>query len=447
MKLRFYIVIFVVIILLPISVLMWGYFSYFKVIAHAAGFEKPVTYLVLLQNNYEIRATGGYIGSFAVVTIDRAKIKKINLFNTNEFDRQSSVKVVPPTPLKEFLQVENWQLRDSNWAPDFPTSARQAIRLHNLQSREQIRFDGVVGVNANILPTLLQSTGPVKIASNEFNKDNAALALEYEVEQGFYQKGISQEERKKVLFQFIKEVINRVEKLDNKEKIQLAKSLRFHLQNKDILLYFDDERLQQAIEGQEWGGIMKGFSGDYLMVVDSNLGAFKSDMFVARNLDYFLDLTDPEKPKARLTVKYKHTAKEENWLVKDYRNFMRVYTPQKTWLEKVGGVNNKTSFEGTKTHSGFGNFMDVELNQQKAVVYQYVLPSDIIKDGTYELLVQKQPGIKKLPVTVTVKSPYKIKRLSPNQDGKLSFSNNKQVVFKKDLESDQVFKIKFDLEK
>lgn len=441
MKIKFIIII-IVIVLIVASGILGSKFSYLRILPKAAGFGKPMTYLILLQNNYEIRATGGYIGSFAIVTINKGRIQELNLFDSNEFDKKSAIKVEPPRPLKEFLHIDNWQFRDSNWSPDFPTSAIMATKFYNLQSGENIDFDGVVAVNANILSTILEVIGPIKIDGSEFNRNNAALALEYEVEQGFYEKGISREQRKEILFRFIKEVIRRAEDLSARDKIGLAKSLKMDLNNKDILVYFSDKRLEKIIKEQGWAGNKKKFIGDYLMVVDSNLGAFKSDLFVNRKLEYTVDLRDPVKPKARLVIIYDHNASEENWLVKDYRDWLRVYTSKEASLSVAEGVKGKTILESDRGHNIFGNFFDVEVGQQKSIVYEYDLPKTVLEDGSYKLLIQKQSGIEKLQVVVTVISPYKVKRLRPNKFGRVVAGKN-QAVFRKDIESDEIFEIKF----
>lgn len=435
------------IVLLITGVGFWFNFSYLKILPAAAGFKKPMTYLILMQNNYEIRATGGYIGSFGIATIEKAKIKELKLFNTNEFDAKSKAKVKPPQPLNEFLHIENWQLRDSNWSPDFPTSAVMAEKFYNLQSGENINFDGVIAVNANILPAILEVVGTIKIDGSEFNKDNAALALEYEVEQGFYKKGAPKEERKEILFRFIKEVIKKVDNLSPRDKVRLAKSFRSHTDSKDILIYFNNEKLEKIVKKQSWGGNVIKPNNDYLMLVDSNLGAFKSDLFVRRSLEYTVDFSDTKKPRAKLVINYEHNAKEENWLVKDYRNWLRVYAPKGSSLVKTAELKSKPSLEIGKNHNIFGGFIEVALAEKKSIGYEYDLPSDIVKNGSYKLLIQKQSGIEKIPVTVTIVNSSKlgsVKRIYPNEFSYFVSSKN-QIIFKKDILTDEVFEVKFDI--
>lgn len=430
------------IIFLITGMLFWSKFSYVKILPRAAGFEKPMTYLVLLQNNYEVRATGGYIGSFAVITIDKGKIKEMRFLNTNDFDKKSAVKIIPPEPLKKFLHVENWQLRDSNWSPDFPTAAKLATKFYNIESNTHINFDGVVAVNASTLPAILDVVGPVKIDGTEFTSKNAALSLEYEVERAFYDKGISIEKRKDILFKFITEVVARIEVLSLKGKKQLVDALSEHLRDKDILMYFDDSDLQEVVAREGWSGEIKKSQRDYVMIVDSNLGAFKSDMFVKRNAQYFVDLTDTKNPKARLVITYTHHAEDESWLTKDYRDFLRVYIPKDSKVEKVKGVKEAPTVTSTGSHLILANFIEVPLGQKRKVEYQYTLPPTVLRDAEYEVLIQKQAGIEELPVQVVITTPMQVKRLAPNKSGWLIPSKN-QIIFKKTITRDEVFKVMF----
>lgn len=429
MKVKYIILVFFGIILgVGIAAVVWFKSSPFAFLPEVLGFNKPMTYLILLQNNYEIRPTGGYIGSFAIITVENAKITNLDIFDTNEFDRVSQRGFKPPSPLKEFLHVDNWQLRDVNWSPDFPTTAKQAVKFYNLESAKDMDFDGVAAVNASILPTIINFIGPVQIEENEFNEENVILALEYEVELGFKEKGIGYEGRKGVLVKLVKEVSSGIENLSLKEKIRLSEQLRNHADNKDMLLYSKNPDIQLALKEKGWTGELKPSKGDYLMVVDTNLGAFKSDFFIERSLDYTVDLTDMEKPKAKLVITYDHNAKESNWLTKDYRSYVRVYTPKGSWMTKTGGVKDKTDFSAEKNYTVLANFAEVPLDTKKQVIYEYNLPKNILAGSTYELLVQKQPGLEKLPVKVTL----------------LTGKSSKQIIFEKEILKDHKFVVNID---
>lgn len=90
------------------------------------GLYRKQTYLVLLQNNMELRPTGGFIGSFALLTFNKGQLLDFEVRDVYSTDGQLKGHVEPPTELKEHLGEAGWYLRDSNWDPDFPTSAARA---------------------------------------------------------------------------------------------------------------------------------------------------------------------------------------------------------------------------------------------------------------------------------------------------------------------------------
>ncbi len=70
----------------------------------------------------------------------------------------------PPTELANYLlgPDQPWQLADANWSPDFPTSARDALRLYTNESGDD-RIDGVLGITTYTIDELLEVTGPIAV--------------------------------------------------------------------------------------------------------------------------------------------------------------------------------------------------------------------------------------------------------------------------------------------
>src|SRR5205814_2502742 len=92
----------------------------------ALGLDRPRTYLLLGENDRELRATGGFIGTAGTLTIDRGQVSSFDYGSSYSFDDQVAAPP-PPRPLQRYLGISRWYLRDSNWWPDFPSSAEQAL--------------------------------------------------------------------------------------------------------------------------------------------------------------------------------------------------------------------------------------------------------------------------------------------------------------------------------
>ena len=120
------------------------------------GLIKPINYLVLIQDNHELRASGGFIEGLALISVVGGHISDVQLLSSFTADAQMKGSVEPPD-LKKSLGESNWYFRDSNWEADFPIVAQKAAWFVAKQLNRQI--DVVVATNTSSLPSLLDIVG------------------------------------------------------------------------------------------------------------------------------------------------------------------------------------------------------------------------------------------------------------------------------------------------
>lgn len=360
------------------------------------------TFLLLFQNNMEIRPGGGFIGSFGIVKVKNGKITLLQVHDTGNFDPRIPNTVAPPYPMAETLGIKSWQLRDSNFSPDFPTNAQKAEEFYYM-GQGQEKFDGIIGITTNVLTSFLKATGPIAMEGypGTYADENAVIALEYQVEEDFWKQGIKRGDRKSIMNDLADAILKKVFDLSLSQKIELAKIVFEDLNRKDIQLHFKDPILQAQAEKSNWSGeVDQSWKQDFLMTSDANLGAYKTDLSIKRSLDYTVDLTG-DAPKAVLKITYNHTATQKDFMTKNYLSYLRVYVPDGAWL------TTSNNFDGAKfgTELGkkyFGAIVKVPLGTSKTVEINYTLPKEIAEN--YNLKIQKQPGINGVPVAVHVKN-------------------------------------------
>jgi len=359
------------------------------------------TFMLLFQNNLELRPGGGFIGSFGVLKVRDGEVLEFATHDTGNFDGRIPDTVTPPYPMAELLHIKSWKLRDSNYSPDFPTNAQEAVRFYQLGGGQE-QFDGVIGITAQVLSSLLTVTGPVTVDGfpGTYGADNAILDLEYQVEKGYAQQDISAGERKSVLKLLGDVVLAKVKTLPLSEKYDLFTVLLEDLHRKDIQVYFNDEDLQDIVVGAGWdGAVDTAWKNDSLMLVDANLGALKSDYHMERRIEYLIDLSG-DAPKATLKMTYKHHGTARDWYTKEYVSYLRAYIPEGSYVTRVenGGQPVYGSELGRKY---VGVIVGVPLASEKTVTFEYTLPASIASDW-YDLKVMKQPGTKDTPISITV---------------------------------------------
>ncbi|MCX6764076.1 MAG: DUF4012 domain-containing protein [Candidatus Moranbacteria bacterium] len=358
------------------------------------------TFLVLFQNNMEIRPGGGFIGSFGILKILNGKVADFQIHDTGNFDARIPNTVAPPYPMAETLHIKFWQLRDSNFSPDFLENAKKAEEFYYMGQGGET-FDGIMGITTNVLTSFLKATGPVEIPGypGTYKDEDAVLKLEYQVEKAYEQQGIQKGDRKSIMNDLGQVIMAKVFNLSQTQKLELAQVILEDLNRKDIQIFFRDPKLQEKVVAAGWAGqVDADWKKDFLMPVDANLGSFKSDYFIKRSFDYSVDLTG-EIPKAVLKITYQHNATQKDWMTKEYLTYLRVYVPDGSWLVNTQNFENpKFGNEFGKKY--FGDMVYVKLGETKTVILEYNLPKEIKTD--YDLKIQKQAGLNNIPVSLHI---------------------------------------------
>jgi hypothetical protein len=224
-----------------------------------------------------------------------------------------------------------------------------------------------------------------------------------------------------------------------------------NLYKKDILFYFKDQILQKEVTDLGWSGEVKNASGDYFMVVDANMGAFKTDSVVNKKINYQLTEED-DKFKAKLTINYSHNGSFD-WRTTKYRTYTRVLAPLGSKLISVKGslggseakILSADSFNenftmGQKTV--FGVFFEVNPGEIGSLIFEYELPERSKKNyQSYSLLAQKQPGSNIEELSIDLRFENKVKSYSPS--GFSIKNDNDNVKWKTDFSTDKIFEVFF----
>ncbi len=374
-------------------------------------------YLILLQNNMELRPGGGFLGQYAVMKIKNGEISKLYFEDANLLDQRIRAKIPAPYPFKRMMSIKKWKFRDSNFSPDFPTNVEKAKYFYRLSGRNN-NFDGVIALNADTFNHIFDLTGPLTVPGYGVKLDskNATLKLEEIVEKKYIlDDSIDTQNRKAIMKSLMHLIADKLNGIGNVPKI--SKFVLNELRNKDVMLNFKDAKLQKMVEDVHWGGkVSEDWAGDYLMLSDANMGALKTNYYVTREINYNVDLTG-EKPIADLEVLYKNSATYGDWRTSDYHSYFRVYVPKGSNLLERKMVSYPLVQEDFgKTYFGF--LLHVLMNRQTDIKLKYELPESV-RNGDYKLLIQKQSGMGDVPVKIHIKT----------KDGEF----NREAILKKDL--------------
>lgn len=310
------------------------------------GHDQARTYLVLFQNTGELRPSGGFMGSYAEVTLDRGMIRKLRVPGGGPYDLRSQLRTRwrPPEPLT--LVGARWEFQDANWSPDF---AQTASTIGTFWSKAgQPTVDGIIAVNSTILPKVLALTGPIDMptygkrvtAETVVFETQKAVELEYDREANTPKAFVSD---------LNNEVIRRLQALPPEKWSEVATLLASSLETKEIQLWFARSEEQETARAFGWTGewvSSEAFAS--LAVVGANIAGQKSDAVIREEVHQLVKIDERGSVDERVLLAREHRG-AEGQLFHGANNvqYLRVYTPQGTRITDAEGfeVPNTSLFE------------------------------------------------------------------------------------------------------
>lgn len=435
------------------------------------GLYKKTTFLVLLQNNMELRPTGGFIGSYALLTFDKGRLLDFEVRDVYSADGQLKGYVEPPSDLKKHLGEAGWYLRDSNWDPDFPTSAVKAAWF--LEKETGRTVDGVLGINLFVAQKILEAVGEVEVADyqEKINSQNLFERAEYHAETNFFPGSTQKQD---FLGSLARSLFEKIKASDRQAWLKIAKTTYQSLRAKDILVYLKDQEAMGIVTALNWDGAMRDItclsrvptsrrdsrSGeesatcyvDYLMIVESNVGVNKANYFVKRQLTHHIQLGGNGTVQEVLKINYQNESQADVFPAGGYKNYLRIYVPLKSKLlqvvvtdpatgsrEDIGSEKREVKEEHGRTVFSF--LVEIPIKEEKTVEINYKLAEKLPAEeaAQYLFLLQKQPGIQDEEFRFWLKSEGDLEIISAEPRGSVI---DKSAAFIPRLDQDLVFEVR-----
>lgn len=416
-----------------------NFFSVLYVLPSLLGYDSPKSYLILLQNDNELRPTGGFIGSVASVSINKGKIENLKIQDVYDLDGQLKGHIEPPYIIRRYLQPHLY-LRDSNFNPEFADSASSSALLYNLESGENI--DGVMAIDTEVLKTLLEIEGKVTLSgqTESLTPENAAGVLQNTIQDNFF-PGSAQ--KKMVLNELMGRIVSDLEH-DERKKLLFLQKLPTLLSEKHILVSFAKPSLEKAFVASSFAGSLadtrltdKNTISDFFSLNEANIGVNKANQSVSRKIEYSALL---KKFVLDSDVLVTLTNSSQDM----YKSYVRFIVPENANLLKisidgkdqniVAAIVNPETYEKKGFKPPAGLEVDQEKNNGKKyigfivevnpgsvrrirVLYENSLDAAQNDFSKYSLLFIKQPGTLSYPLSVLLQTDgtYSVKNSSTSQ--------------------------------
>ena len=379
-----------------------------------AGFDR--TYLLIFQNTSEARATGGFIGSYGLLRIKGGAVQSLLIESVYEIDGRLRRNIPAPEPFQQ-AGIPFWGLRDANFWPDWPMSARNIAQFYEWEGGESV--DGILGVTPAIAERILKILGPIKLRQYNITVDADNF---YEVTQ--VKTSVEYDKRlnlpKKFMSDLSKAMIARLNELTAEEKLLVFASLFESIEAKDLLIYSRDVSIQEKIVTMGADGSMADLRAlgitDGLLVTHTNLGGNKSDGLIKTDISIDTHITQPGNAKHKVTVKRANEFSADYQFNGTNLDYLRIYLP-------LSARNVSANFEyetfielGRRVVAGF--VRTEPLGSSEAVV-EYEVGFDNTL-GSYTFLFEKNPGQKVDKLMYNLEVPESLELVHSIGDGQIS---------------------------
>lgn len=378
------------------------------------GADSPKKYLVLFQNNMELRPTGGFIGSFALLTFDGGRLSDISVSDVYSADGQLKGHVEPPGPIKDILGEGGWYLRDANWDPDFPTSAFKIEWFLDKEINAQV--DGVIAIDLHLVQNLLSVVGPIMLPdySKVITSQNLYQTTQEEVESEFFPGSIK---KASFLTALSRQLITELENLDSNKKPESLFKIYQSLEEGHIQIFVHDTNIQKIFNSLGYDGAVDVSTNcglrcfwDRYYLVDANLGVNKANFYISRTQDLNLSL-DKENISHELLVTYTNSANQILGNAGKYKTYTRLLVPQQSTVGGVrlyhegGGYKDlEYRIEDINGRREVGFLLEVGPQERVRVQIAWKLAHTALSQGgEYRLQINKQPGTDTDLLGVTIK--------------------------------------------
>ena len=386
-----------------------------KILPELLGEPKDKKYMIIFQNDKELRPTGGFITAYSIFNLAHGVIKVERSENIYNLDNTISNKSKAPEPILKYLpNVSLFNLRDSNLSPDFEESMQTFSKIYEKAGAYE-KVDGILAVDTQALVAAMDILGDVQAAGMTFSTKNDPRCncpqVIYQLENSISTplnldlKVVNleavQARRKDIIGELMFAILHKA--LSSSPKLYwgpLFQTMLTQTSEKNILFYLYDNNAQAGIRALNAAGKIQNFDGDYFHFNEANFGGQKSNMYVKKEVTQDYSVASDGTITKNITINFKNPQAPSDCNLERgnlclnavLRDWFRVYVPKGSILisSKGSEVNMTTYEELGKTV--FEGFLTVRPLGSAKFTLSYKLPFKLENGPSLPVLIQKQPG-------------------------------------------------------
>lgn len=379
--------------------------------------EKKI--LLVIQDDTELRPTGGFVHTLALIHVNRGKITSVDSQSSSELDNLLNGQVTPPSDFVTATDQINWYLRDANWSLDFPTSAKQVSWFYQKETNQKV--DAVAFITLSGMQQLLDHQ------QFELNGIGTIEAQNLK-QQLFAQSQSPSAEAGDIIVQILNQYYKNISNLSDEQVLALYQHISEQLQRGDILLYTTDEPVQHLISDSSIAGDNTDASchslnpenciSDTLYLNEANIGINQVNQFIDRQHQHTISV-GPEFISHSHTLTLTNNSPSLDHPGGTYKVYVRARMPSQSVFEQFL-INAKPVSESEIIHTGskdnvtIGTVIEVGVGEKAEfqIDYQVMHSKNKGELQEYQLTMYHQPGTPAAPIEFLLQGAIEAQKIN-----------------------------------
>ncbi len=387
-----------------------------------AGQSVEQDYLIVFQNNDELRPTGGFMGSYVLMKFHRGTFAVTDAPGTGPYALKELIQqnIRPPVPLDTVTPALS--MVDANWDPD---ARRAGVTISELYRQARgFTPDGVIFITPEIVERLLQIVGPITVegASAPISSDTFVAVAEQESEINF-DKAVNAP--KLLLIRLLPSLFEKLSRVSLADGLKAVATAFDEAEKGNVIITSTNAAVAKASTELRWDGAMRFPTKNFFAEVDANVNSGKTDrtmhiqtdLVVAPGEDvwkYTATMTRKQAPSSGSPLHDYPSAMYTRFIIPaeatvtqiDSRSMppdtFFIDAPKSTvalslpGLEKglvLADADRRTAITKYAAYQEVGFWSYTEPGQTTTAVVSYTLPtSSSVTDEQLELYWKRQPG-------------------------------------------------------
>lgn len=416
------------------------------------GVEDRQRYLILLQNESEIRSTGGWITSYGIVGVEGGQIRELfvdDIYNADGTLKIQGKKYNPPASMASALNIKDWTFSLVNWSPNL-----QEVRAASEPFVEDLGkgndIDGVITLDITFFQKLLTKWGGIEVPGEDelITADNIqekVFQLHREFTPGSTQKTT-------FLANLANEIIKKFLSMDINEIMQMQDVLVSAMDEKHLQIAMRDSKAHNFFASRDWAGVLDYKYNDAPVVVDWNWGGNKANQYLNKNHSLTVNVKDQDNLEFVYTLTVENSSTSNTYPQGDYINYQRIYIPPEAEVTRIVGIkDNKYDVYKESGFKVIGGWFNIPIKSISTLEVSYKLNREkvgnnfpIVKQDSamfFDLNIYKQAGERKhaYKLDISYPSSWTLRKA----EGLNTISNQLSTRF--DLNKDTEYQIIWDI--